>query len=282
MCAIIFRRFSMRQTFALCALSAALLVGGCSAVNTTSGDSVGVERKQYMFSMLSTDQVNQMYAQSYQETVSEATTKGVLDKDSAEAKRVQTVARRLIAQAPKLRPDAAQWQWEVNLIKSDDLNANCGPGGKIIVYTGLIDTLKLSDDELAAVMGHEIAHALREHGREAMSKAYGVQMAKQGAGAFLGLGQDSLALADTVVNYSLTLPNSRSNENEADLLGLELSARAGYNPNAAITLWQKMTAQSGASQPEFMSTHPASTNRIASLQAAIPKVMPLYEQAPKS
>jgi len=272
----------MRQTFALCALSAALLLGGCSAVNTTSGDSVGVERKQYMFSMLSTDQVNQMYAQSYQETVTEATTKGVLDKDSAEAKRVQTVAKRLIAQAPKLRPDAAQWQWEVNLIKSDDLNANCGPGGKIIVYTGLIDTLKLSDDELAAVMGHEIAHALREHGREAMSKAYGVQMAKQGAGAFLGLGQDSLALADTVVNYSLTLPNSRSNENEADLLGLELSARAGFNPNAAITLWQKMTAQSGASQPEFMSTHPASTNRIASLQAAIPKVMPLYEQAPKS
>jgi predicted Zn-dependent protease len=282
MCAMIFRRFSMRQTLALCTLSTALLLSGCSAVNTTSGDSVGVERKQYMFSMLSTDQVNQMYAQSYQQTVTEATTKGVLDKDSAEAKRVQTVARRLIAQAPKLRPDAAQWQWEVNLIKSDELNANCGPGGKIIVYTGLIDTLKLSDDELAAVMGHEIAHALREHGREAMSKAYGVQIAKQGAGAFLGLGQDSLALADTVVNYSLTLPNSRSNENEADLLGLELAARAGYNPNAAITLWQKMTAQSGGAQPEFMSTHPASANRIASLQAAIPKVMPLYEQAPKS
>lgn len=272
----------MRQTFALCALSAALLVAGCQSVNTTSGDSVGVERKQYMFSMLSTDQVNQMYAQSYQQTVSEATTKGVLDNSSAEAKRVQAVAKRLIAQAPKLRPDAAQWQWEVNLIKSDELNANCGPGGKIIVYSGLIDTLKLSDDELAAVMGHEIAHALREHGREAMSKAYGVQMAKQGAGALLGLGQDSLALADTVVNYSLTLPNSRANENEADLIGLELSARAGYNPNAAITLWQKMQAQAGASQPEFMSTHPASSNRIASLQAAIPKVMPLYEQAPKS
>ncbi|SEQ48743.1 Zn-dependent protease with chaperone function [Pseudomonas sp. NFACC02] len=272
----------MRKTFALCALSAALLVAGCQAVNTTSGDSVGVERKQYMFSMLSTDQVNQMYAQSYQQTVAEATTKGVLDKSSAEAKRVQNVANRLIAQAPKLRPDAAQWQWEVNLIKSDELNANCGPGGKIIVYTGLIDTLKLSDDELAAVMGHEIAHALREHGREAMSKAYGIQMAKQGAGSLLGLGQDSLALADTVVNYSLTLPNSRANENEADLLGLELSARAGYNPNAAITLWQKMQAQAGASQPEFMSTHPASANRIAALQAAIPKVMPLYEQAPKS
>jgi predicted Zn-dependent protease len=274
-------RYEMRRIFALCGVTAALLVAGCQAVNTTTGDSVGVERKQYMFSMLSTDEVNQMYAQSYQQTVSEASSKGVLDNSSAEGKRVQAIAKRLIAQAPKLRPDAAQWQWDVNLIKSDELNANCGPGGKIIVYSGLIDTLKLSDDELAAVMGHEIAHALREHGREAMSKAYGVQMAKQGAGALLGLGQDSLALADTVVDYSLTLPNSRANENEADLLGLELAARAGYNPNAAITLWQKMEAQGGASQPEFMSTHPASSNRIASLQAAIPKVMPLYQQAPK-
>lgn len=272
----------MRQLFILSALSAGLLLGGCQAVNTTQGDAVGVERKQYMFSMLSTQEVNEMYAKSYTETVSEAGTKGVLDKNSAEAKRVQAIANRLIAQAPKLRPDAAQWQWEVNLIKSDELNANCGPGGKIIVYSGLIDTLQLTDDEIAAVMGHEIAHALREHGREAMSKAYGVAMARQGAGALLGMGEDSLKLADTVVNYSLTLPNSRSNENEADLIGLELSARAGYDPNAAITLWQKMTQKSGGAPPEFMSTHPASENRIASLQAAIPKVMPLYQQAPKS
>src|ERR1700712_4533783 len=272
----------MRKPFVILGLSTSLLLAACQAVNTTSGDAVGVERKQYMFSMLSTAQVNQMYAQSYQQTLTEASTKGVLDKTSSQAQRVQAIADRLIAQAPTLRPDSAQWAWEVNLIKSDELNANCGPGGKIVVYSGIIDTLKLTDDELAAVMGHEIAHALREHGREAMSKAYGIQMAKQGAGSLLGLGQDSLALADTVVNYSLTLPNSRANENEADLLGLELSARAGYNPNAAITLWQKMQAQAGASQPEFMSTHPASTNRIASLQAAIPKVMPLYEQAPKS
>ena len=127
-----------------------------------------------------------------------------------------------------------------------------------------------------------IAHALREHGREAMSKAYGIEMAKQGAGAIFGLGQDSLALADTVANYGMTLPNSRSNENEADLIGLELSARAGYNPNAAITLWNKMAKASEGAPPEFMSTHPASDSRIASLQAAIPKVMPLYQQAKKS
>ncbi|MFJ3009429.1 MULTISPECIES: M48 family metallopeptidase [Pseudomonas] len=272
----------MNKTLVVSALSAALLLAGCQSVNTTSGGAVGVERKQYMSSLLSSQEVDQMYAQSYQKTVGEASSKGVLDKTSPEAKRVQAIANRLIAQAPTFRPDAAQWQWEVNLIKSDELNANCGPGGKIIVYTGLIDSLKLTDDEIAAVMGHEIAHALREHGREAMSKAYAIQMAKQGAGALFGLGQDSLALADAVAKYGMTLPNSRGNENEADLIGLELAARAGYNPNAAITLWDKMSKASEGAPPEFMSTHPASASRIASLQAAIPKVMPLYEKAPKS
>ncbi|KAF2390169.1 M48 family metallopeptidase [Pseudomonas frederiksbergensis] len=272
----------MNKILVVSALSAALLLAGCQSVNTTSGGAVGVERKQYMFSMLSSDEVNQMYAQSYQKTVGEATTKGVLDKTSTDAKRIQAIANRLIAQAPNFRPDSAQWKWEVNLIKSDELNANCGPGGKIIFYTGLIDSLKLTDDEIAAVMGHEIAHALREHGREAMSKAYGIEMAKQGAGALFGLGQDSLALADTVANYGMTLPNSRANENEADLIGLELAARAGYNPNAAITLWNKMSKASEGSSPEFMSTHPASASRVSSLEAAIPKVMSLYEKASKS
>ena len=272
----------MNKIWVVCALSASLLLGGCQSVNTTSGGAVGVERSQWMFSMLSTDEVNQMYAQSYQKTVGEAGSKGVLDKTSRDAKRVQAIATRLIAQAPVFRPDSAQWKWEVNLIKSDELNANCGPGGKIIFYTGLIDTLKLTDDEIAAIMGHEIAHALREHGREAMSKAYGIEMAKQGAGALLGLGQDTLALADTVANYGMTLPNSRANENEADLIGLELAARAGYDPNAAITLWNKMSKLNEGAPPEFMSTHPASASRISSLQAAIPKVMPLYQQAKKS
>lgn len=274
--------FLMNKILVVSALSAALLLTGCQSVNTTSGGAVGIERKQYMFSMLSSQEVDQMYAQSYQKTVGEASSKGVLDKTSNEARRVQAIADRLIAQAPNFRPDAAQWKWEVNLIKSDELNANCGPGGKIIFYTGLIDKLKLTDDEIAAIMGHEIAHALREHGREAMSKAYGIEMAKQGAGALLGLGQDTMALADTVANYGMTLPNSRANENEADLIGLELAARAGYNPNAAITLWNKMSKVSEGAPPEFMSTHPASSSRIAALQAAIPKVMPLYEQAKKS
>ncbi|QXI52593.1 M48 family metallopeptidase [Pseudomonas alvandae] len=271
----------MNKILMVSALSAGLLLAGCQSVNTTSGGAVGVERKQYMFSMLSTAEVNQMYAQSYQKTMGEAKAQGALDKTSSDAKRLQVIADRLIAQAPVFRPDSAQWNWEVNLIKSDELNANCGPGGKIMFYTGLIDQLKLTDAEIAAIMGHEIAHALREHGREAMSKAYGIEMAKQGAGAIFGLGQDSLALADTVANYGMTLPNSRGNENEADLIGLELAARAGYDPNAAITLWNKMAKASEGAPPEFMSTHPSSSSRIASLQAAIPKVMPLYQQAKK-
>lgn len=262
----------------LSGLLALALLSACQSVNTTSGGAVGVERKQYMFSMLSTAQVNQLSAQSYQKMLQDASSKGVLDKSSATARRVNAVATRLIAKAPIFRADSAQWQWQVSLIRSPELNASCGPGGKIIFYSGLIEKLQLSDDEIAAVMGHEIAHALREHGREAMSKAYGVEIAKQGAAALLGLGQNSMAMADTVVQYGMTLPNSRGNENEADLIGLELAARAGFDPNAAVSLWQKM-ARAGGAPPEFMSTHPTSGNRIAALQAAIPKVMPLYQQA---
>ncbi len=269
----------MKQPWMWCGLGAALALAGCQAVNTTSGGAVGVERKQYMFSMLSTQEVNQMYAQSYQSSLSQAASQGALDRSSANARRLQVIARRLIEQAPLFRPDAAQWQWEVNLIRSPELNATCGPGGKIIFYSGIIEKLALSDDEIAAIMGHEIAHALREHSREALSKAYGVEIAKQGATALLGLDQNKLALADAAVQYGMTLPNSRGNENEADLIGLELSARAGYDPNAAISLWRKMQQAGGSAPPEFMSTHPSSASRISSLQAAIPRVMPLYEQA---
>ncbi|MDP9512684.1 M48 family metallopeptidase [Pseudomonas protegens] len=272
----------MKKSLLVCALSAAVLLTGCETVNTTSGGVVGVDRTQYMLSLLSSSEISQSYAQDYQQTVSKASSQGALDKNGVNAKRLQVIANRLIAQAPTFRPDAAQWNWEVNLIRSDEINANCGPGGKIIFYSGLIDKLKLTDDEIAAVMGHEIAHALREHSREAMSKAYGVNVTKQMA-VLAGLSQDAVAMGSNGVTLLMTLPNSRENENEADLIGLELAARAGYNPNAAISLWNKMSqAADGSAPPELLSTHPASTSRIASLQAAIPKVMPLYEQAKKS
>jgi predicted Zn-dependent protease len=269
----------MNPLIRLAGLALCSLLTACQAVNTTSGGAVGVERKQYMFNMLSTQEVDSMYAKAYQQTLSEASSQGALDKSSQNAKRVNAIARRLIAQAPVFRADAAQWDWQVSLIKSDELNANCGPGGKIIVYSGLITQLQLTDAELAAVMGHEIAHALREHSREAMSKAYGTQMATQVGSALLGLGELGQQMAGTGVEYLMTRPNSRANENEADIIGLELSARAGYDPNAAISLWQKMARAGGGAPPEFMSTHPSSSSRIAALQAAIPKVMPLYQQA---
>ena len=254
------------------------LFAGCQAVNTTTGGAVGVDRKQYMFSMLSTEQVNQMYAQSYHEAISQASNEGVLVTGTPDARRVQAISQRLIAQAPVFRPDAAQWPWEVSLIDSKDLNANCGPGGKIMVYTGLVEQLRLTDDELAAVIGHEIAHALREHSREALSRAYGVDLATQ-LGSALGVGVGGLQMANMGVEYLMTLPNSRGNENEADLIGLELSARAGYDPNAAISLWEKMAQAGGGAPPEFMSTHPSSNTRMSNLRATIPKVMPLYQQA---
>ena len=255
------------------------LLAGCQAVNTTSGGAVGVNRQQYMFSMLSSSELDQMYAQSYQQTLSKASGSGALDRTSAQARRVDAVVRRLIPQVAVFRPDAMRWQWQSALVRSNELNANAGPGGKIIVYSGLIDRLQLTDDELAAVLGHEIAHALREHSREAMSRAYATELARQGAVSLLGLGQTGGQLADAAVQYGMTLPNSRDNESEADLIGLELAARAGYNPNAAISLWQKMAQASAGASPEFLSTHPSSSTRISGLQAAIPRVMPLYQQA---
>lgn len=255
-----------------------MLLTGCQVIHTTTGGAVGVDRKQYMFSLLSTEQVNQMYAQSYQDTMHKLSSAGQLQNDSANGQRLQMIGRQLIAQAPAFRPDASNWPWEINLVKNEELNASCGPGGKIIFYSGIIDKLKLTDDEIAAVMGHEIAHALREHGREAMSKAYGVQVGSQIA-ALMGASQAALQLGNLGAEYLMTLPNSRNNETEADLIGLELAARAGYDPSAAITLWQKMAQSGGGKPPEFMSTHPSDSARITQLQASLPLVMPLYEQS---
>lgn len=268
----------MKRFFVVCSLSAAVLLAGCQAVDTTQSGAVGVQRKQYMFSALSTEEINRSYAQMYRETLQEARDKGKLDTSSAQARRLQAVAQRLIAQAPYFREDARNWQWEVNLIDSPEINANCGPGGKIIFYSGLINKLKLTDAEIAAVMGHEIAHALREHSREQMSRAYGIELAKTGVGALLGVGEEGLALVDVAVNYGMMLPNSRSAEIEADLLGIELAARAGYDPEAAITLWQKMEQAGGGAPPQFMSTHPASATRIQNLKNAIPRVQPIYQK----
>ncbi len=256
-----------------------MVLNGCQSVNTTGGGVVGVSREQSMFSLLSSQQVDTLSQQSYQQLRTEAKEKKVLVKSGGDVDRLQAVADRVIAQVGIFRDDARQWPWQVSLIRDDALNASCLPGGRIVFYTGIIETLKLSDDEIAAIMGHEIAHALREHGREAMSEAYMVQLSSSLAGAILGVQKGTMNLANEVVRYAMTLPNSREKEAEADIIGLELMARAGYKPEAAITLWQKMADQSGQRPPEFMSTHPATKTRISGLKHLLPKVQPLYKQA---
>ncbi|MEH6389554.1 MULTISPECIES: M48 family metallopeptidase [Pseudomonas] len=252
---------------------------GCETVQTTQAGAVGVNREQRMVSALPAEQVDQMAAKAYDEMLSEARSEGVLNTDTAMLKRLRGIADNLIPQVTHFRQDAPDWDWEVNLIENEQLNASCMPGGKILFFTGIVEKLNLSDDEIAQIMGHEIAHALREHGREAISRAYISQTGTQLVGALLGLGEVSRQAADAAVQYGLTLPNSRSNESEADLIGLELAARAGYKPEAAVTLWQKMGAAAQGAPPEFLSTHPSSGGRIETLRNAIPRVQPLYEAA---
>lgn len=259
---------------AVAGMSAAVLV---ACVNTTQTGAVGVNRSQLL--LLSSAQVDAMAVQSYREELTQARSKNRLNTDKANLERIRKIADRLIPGVAAFRNDALGWQWEVNLETREELNAYCAPGGKIMFFTGIITKLKLTDDEIAAIMGHEMAHALREHGRERMSHAYAQSAGINLIGAVTGMSQGTGQLLQTAAQVGLSLPHSRGQETEADVLGLELLARAGYNPNAAVTLWQKMAAATGGSSGSFLSTHPGSGQRIQSLQAAIPRVMPLYEQA---
>lgn len=270
----------MKKLYAILLATIALQLSGCA---TTTKDSVsGVRRSQFM--LLPAASIDKMSAQAYTQTIKEAEGKKTLNADKAQLERVRTISNRLIAQVGVFRPDATKWAWEVNVEKNDQLNAYCMPGGKIMVLSGMMDKLKATDDELGAVIGHEIAHALREHGRERMSQAYVQQFGLQALAAFVTKGAAGGAImqgAGMGSQLFFALPNGREQEREADKMGLELAARAGYNPDAAVTLWEKMSAMNTSAPPEFFSTHPASANRIADLKALTPKVRPLYEAAKK-
>jgi predicted Zn-dependent protease len=250
------------------------VVIGCKSVETTESGVVGIDRKQRM--LVSEEQVQQSAEVAYQQELQKASQQGTLNTDQAALQRVRAIASRLTAQAGVYRTDAAAWKWEVNTLRSKEANAYAMPGGKIMVYTGLIDRLNLNDDELAAVIGHEIAHALREHGRERISRAYGQQIALGIGAAVLGIDQNATRLANTIADVTFQLPHSREQETEADRMGLELMARAGYDPAAAIAVWRKMAQSASGGPPEFLSTHPTSESRIKDLEANLPKVMPLY------
>ena len=259
-------------------LAAPAFLSACA--NTTRPGAVGVNRSQFM--MASSEDVNRLSAVSYNEQNQKAKEKNILVTSGPTYDRLKFIANRLIPQTEAFRDDTRQWDWRLTLIDAPILNASCAPGGKIAFYTGIIEQLNLTDDEIAAIMGHEIAHALREHGRERVSQAVAQNVLVNIAMALAGPYGSAVSAANQVAQYAIVLPNSRENESEADAIGLELAARAGYNPMGAISVWQKMLkATKDKSTPEFLSTHPSGETRIEQLTALMPSVEPLYKVAPK-
>jgi len=260
-------------------LFAATALTACQTVQTTEGGVVGVERRQTMSSLVSTEKFNRDAADAYRKVLEDASKKGQLNRDAAQVERVRRIANRLVPSTAAFRPDAPKWNWEVNVISSDEVNAWCMPGGKIAVYSGLLTKLNPTDEELAAVMGHEISHALREHSREQYSQAVTQGALITLAGAVFGLSEATQGISQRAVELLVNLPHSRTDETEADRIGVELAARSGYDPRAAVSLWEKMGKVGGGKPPEWLSTHPSDQSRTRDLQNYSERVAPLYEAA---
>ena len=264
----------MKQIF-IALMLAILTLPGCQS-NPVTG------RKQLMLVPEGTaiSESKQAYAALLQPLVKE----GKVDSDAATVARVHEITGRLIAQAIKYRPETQDWEWSVKVIDDPKtVNAWCMAGGKMAIYTGLIQQIKPTDDELAQVMGHEISHALAKHSAEQMSRAMAMQV---GLGALAITQQDSkyagltLTGAQAAAVVALQLPNSRTAESEADRIGIELAAKAGYDPHAAVTLWEKMAKVGGGnpgSRNDFLSTHPAPVKRMETLAGLVPQMMPFYQ-----
>lgn len=262
--------------YGLC-IAFTVFAAGCQTVQTTQAGAVGIDRPQRVSSLIDRNDLAKQASLQYAQTLKDADKKDALNTNPALTEKVRAIAARLIEQTSVFRPDARQWGWEVNVIQSDDLNAWCMPGGKIAVYSGLIERLKLSDDEVAAVTGHEIAHALREHSWEKASEVAAANVGLSVLGVLAGKTYSDIG--GLLYTVTFQLPNSRGMETESDRIGVELAARAAYHPRAAISLWQKMMQVETGGVPAFLSTHPSSENRQADLERYAQIVMPLYEQA---
>lgn len=269
-----------------------LFTGGliaAAALPALAREGVDVGRQSSFSKLVSAEQVEQAAAAQYGQMQRQAAQKRALAPENhPQLVRLRYIAKRMIPHTYEWNPRAREWKWEVNLIGSKELNAFCMPGGKIAFFTGILDALKLTDDEVAAVMGHEIAHALLEHGRARMSEQVLKNVGISVAAAVFNLGQLSTELIAQATNLAVSLPYARGQESDADLVGIELAARAGYDPRAAAHLWQKMQqtsskpapGQSARGQPpQFLSTHPSHGTRIKEIEANLPRVLPLYEAA---
>ena len=262
--------------------TSALLIGGAGLALPSFGrEGVDVKPPSAFSKIISAQQVESAAVQQYKQLRNEAAQKGALAPDGhPQVVRLRSIAQRIIPYTYEWNPRARDWNWEVNLIGSKQINAFCMPGGKIAFFYGILDQLKLSDDEVAMVMGHEMTHALREHAREQMGKTMATRGAIEIGAAIFGLG-DIGRTAAGIGGQLLTLRFGREDESEADLVGLELASRAGYDPRASVSLWQKMAQANKGGQLEFLSTHPSGPSRIRDLEASIPKVEPLYARASK-
>ena len=262
-----------------------LLANAAFAKGTPDHDGVDVGSASSLRNIVPAESLEKTATQQYSQMLQEAASKKALAPDNhPQLKRLRAIAGRLIPHSYRFNERARSWKWEINLIGSKQINAFCMPGGKIAFYTGILDQLKLTDDEVAMVMGHEIAHALREHARERMGKQTLTNIGK----GLLGIASDLAGfggLGRAVIDGSgslLTLKFSRDDESESDVVGLDIAARAGYDPRAGVSLWQKMSAASKGAPPSWLSTHPAGKDRIKEIEQHLPEVMPLYERAKRA
>ena len=264
--------------FILLVAALAAFAGGPAAQPAAKPEGVEIGQPSALRHLVPAERLEHAAAQQYGALMRQAAAKRALAPDDhPQVIRLRAIGKRVIAHAARFNPQAAKWQWEINLIGSNQINAFCMPGGKIAFFTGILDRLKLTDDEVAAVMGHEVAHALREHARERVAKS---ELTRLGVTIAAVLAGDArYADAFNLGGALLTLKFSRDDETEADAIGLELAARAGYDPRAGVTLWQKMGAASKGAPPDWLSTHPSGKNRTKDIERQLPRVMPLYERA---
>jgi predicted Zn-dependent protease len=239
-------------------------------------EGVKVRRASFVRNLVPAASLEKAALQQYGQLRAQAVGRNaLLPEDDAQAKRVQRIAKELLPHTHKWNSRAKDWPWEVMVVKTPTVNALCMPGGKIAVFTGIIDTLKLTDDELAIVLGHEMAHALREHARARAAKVTLTNVGTLAVGLVIGGNVGELARHGGGL---LNLKFNRDDERDADLIGMEIAARAGYDPEAGITLWQKMAQVARGAPPTWLSTHPSSEDRVRRIKAAVKDVAKLYER----